>query len=34
LGNIFLRTLNPLKHANGANNDVTVTTFAWMKDVE
>jgi hypothetical protein len=34
IGNIFLRTLNPLKHANGANNDVTVTTFAWMKDVE
>jgi len=34
IGNIYLRTLNTLKHANNGTDDVTVTTFAWMKDVE
>jgi hypothetical protein len=34
LGNIYLRTLNILKHANNGTDDVTVTTFAWLKDVE
>lgn len=34
LGNVYLRTLNVLKHANNGTDDVTVTTFAWLKDVE
>jgi hypothetical protein len=34
LGNILIRTINPLKHANDGTDVVTVTTFAWMKDVQ
>jgi hypothetical protein len=33
MGTLFYRTLNPLKHANGASDIVTVTTFAWAEDV-
>lgn len=33
MGNLYFRTLNPLKHANGANDVVTITTFAWAEDV-
>lgn len=34
LGNLQVRSLGTLKHANGGTDDVTVTVFAWMEDVE
>lgn len=34
MGRLFLRTLNTLKHANNASDQVTVTVFAWASDVE
>jgi hypothetical protein len=34
LGNLQCRSLTPLRHANGGTDDVTVTVFAWMEDVE
>lgn len=33
MGTLFFRTLNPLKHANGASDVVTITVFAWAEDV-
>jgi hypothetical protein len=33
MGDINIRTLNVLKHANGASDSVTVTVFAWAEDV-
>lgn len=34
MGNVFLRTLNPLRHANGADDRVTITVLANAIDVE
>lgn len=34
LGNLQVRSLGTLKHANGGTDDVSVTVFAWMEDVE
>lgn len=34
LGQLFFRSLNPLKHANGATDLVTISVFAWAEDVE
>jgi hypothetical protein len=33
LGSLFCRTINDLKHANGATDLVTVSVFAWAEDV-
>lgn len=33
MGTLFFRTLNNLKHANGASDVVTITTFVWAEDV-
>lgn len=33
MGRLFFRTLNPLRHANGATDVVTITVFAWAEDV-
>lgn len=33
-GKILFRTLNPLKHANGADDKVTISFFIWAEDVE
>jgi hypothetical protein len=33
LGTLQFRTINDLKHANGASDVVTITTFAWAEDV-
>nr|APG78968.1 hypothetical protein 2 [Beihai paphia shell virus 1] len=33
MGRLYFRTLNPLKHANGATDVVTITVFAWAEDV-
>lgn len=33
MGRLYFRTLNPLKHANGASDKVTITVFAWAEDV-
>lgn len=33
LGELTIRSINPLKHANGATDQVTVTLFAWLEDV-
>lgn len=34
LGTMWIRTLNTLKHANGASDVVTISVFAWAEDVE
>lgn len=34
MGEIILRSLAPLKHANGATDQVTISAFAWAEDVE
>lgn len=34
MGKCFLRSLNTLKHANGAADRVTVSVFAWAEDVQ
>jgi hypothetical protein len=34
LGTIYLRSLNSLKHANGAADVMTITVLAWATDVE
>lgn len=34
MGQIRLKSFAPLKHANGATEAVTITTFAWAEDVE
>lgn len=34
MGEIILRSLTPLKHANGATDQVTISVFAWAEDVE
>lgn len=33
-GEIRIHTLNTLRHANGANDTVTISVFAWAEDVE
>jgi hypothetical protein len=33
MGQLFFRTLNTLKHANGATDNVTISVFAWAEDV-
>jgi hypothetical protein len=33
LGTLTVRSLNTLKHANGASDQVTVSVFAWIEDV-
>jgi len=33
LGRIYVRSLNDLKHANGATDVVTISIFAWAEDV-
>jgi hypothetical protein len=33
MGTLYFRTLNQLKHANGATDVVTITVFAWAEDV-
>lgn len=34
LGQLYFRTLNQLKHANGATDVVTISVFAWAEDVQ
>lgn len=34
LGQIYIRELNPLKHANGSVQPVTITVMAWAEDTE
>nr|ULG00082.1 MAG: hypothetical protein 2 [Salisharnavirus sp.] len=34
MGTINIRTLNPLKHANGATDPITVNVYAWATDVK
>ena len=33
MGQLYFRSLNTLKHANGASDLVTITVFAWAEDV-
>jgi len=33
LGQIYLRTINTLKHANGATDKVTISVFAWTENI-
>lgn len=33
MGKLYFRTLNQLKHANGATDVVTISTFAWAEEV-
>jgi len=33
MGTLTVRSINPLKHANGASDQVTVSVFAWAEDV-
>lgn len=33
VGKMYLRTLNPLKHANGADDLVTISIFVWAENV-
>jgi hypothetical protein len=33
MGNLLMRSINQLKHANGASDQVTVSVFAWAEDV-
>jgi hypothetical protein len=33
LGRVYVQSLNSLKHANGANDVVTISIFAWAEDV-
>jgi hypothetical protein len=33
-GQVLLRTINPLKHANGAVDKVTISVFVWAEDLE
>jgi len=33
LGRLAVRTINPLKHVNGAAENITVSIFAWAEDV-
>lgn len=34
LGQLYFRSLNTLKHANGATDVVTISVFAWAEDVD
>lgn len=34
LGNIWLRAINPLLHANGGTAPITISVFAWAEDVD
>lgn len=33
LGQMYLQSINPLKHANGATDKVTISVFAWASDL-
>lgn len=33
MGDLYIRSINQLKHANGADDKVTVSVFAWAEDV-
>ena len=33
MGELVIHTMNPLKHANGATDNVTINVFAWAEDV-
>jgi hypothetical protein len=33
MGALTIRSINPLKHANGASDQVTISVFAWAEDV-
>lgn len=33
MGRLFFRTINQLRHANGASDVVTITVYAWAEDV-
>lgn len=33
MGNLLIKTINPLKHANGSSESVTISVFAWAEDV-
>jgi hypothetical protein len=33
MGEVFIQTIQGLKHANGANDSVTISVFAWAEDV-
>ena len=33
-GNLYIKSFAPLQHANGALDDVTVSVFAWLENVE
>jgi hypothetical protein len=34
LGRLFIREINPLKHANGATTNVTLSMYVWAENVE
>ncbi len=34
MGRLFFRSINPLKHANGATDKVTISVFAWTDDIQ
>lgn len=34
MGQMYIRSINSLKHANGASDQVTVSVFAWAEDVK
>ena len=34
MGGLTLKTLNLIKHANGATDPITISIYAWMEDVE
>jgi hypothetical protein len=33
MGRLYIREINPLKHANGATENVSISIFAWAEDV-
>eukprot|EP01003_Olkasia_polycarbonata_P004054 NODE_2_length_4816_cov_86.193203_g1_i0.p1 GENE.NODE_2_length_4816_cov_86.193203_g1_i0~~NODE_2_length_4816_cov_86.193203_g1_i0.p1 ORF type:complete len:914 (-),score=107.04 NODE_2_length_4816_cov_86.193203_g1_i0:357-3098(-) len=33
MGQLYIKSINPLKHANGATDKVTISVFAWAEDV-
>jgi hypothetical protein len=33
MGNLYLREINPLKHANGSTSPVSITAYVWAEDV-
>jgi hypothetical protein len=34
MGDLIVRSINPLKHANGASDKVTISVFAWAENVK